>query len=392
MLRDFRHIGDKSEFIFTSNQRLYLIITSILVVAFVLVFYAFPPYGSDSGSDKVVKITYADNMSDGQREVIELFNKEHKGSIEVVPIDLPFSKFSTNERKELLARYFRSKSDRIDVFAVDLIWVPRFTKWCLPLDKYIPEDQTKDLTQYAVHTCYFNDVLTAAPLYLDIATMYYRKDLIDALPDGEHWSKEISQSITWQDFLKLRKRMQIGSSPFFIFQGAPYEGLSCIYTELLANMNTEIIRHDSVQLETPGAEKSLQFLVDLVHRYGLSPENVTRFDEDEGFAYYLNHDGVFFHGWPGFLRKEQLKKEFPHSFSNTAIAPLPHLSGSQPAYVFGGWDLMISKFSTKVPEAVEFIRFLLSKESQELMYEVADLCRRTKPYIRILLSLPSIPS
>jgi multiple sugar transport system substrate-binding protein len=32
----------------------------------------------------------------------------------------PFQKFSTNERKELLTRSLRSKSDRIDIFSVDL--------------------------------------------------------------------------------------------------------------------------------------------------------------------------------------------------------------------------------------------------------------------------------
>jgi multiple sugar transport system substrate-binding protein len=33
-----------------------------------------------------------------------LFNSRNKGRIEVVPVNLPFEKFTTNERKELLAR------------------------------------------------------------------------------------------------------------------------------------------------------------------------------------------------------------------------------------------------------------------------------------------------
>src|SRR5271157_4491708 len=101
MLEDFQLNRQKITFKFTSNQRLYIIITSIFVVAIVLVFYAFPPYGSSGSSDKVVRITFADNISDALQKVIDLFNEEHRGEIEVMPINLPFSKFSTNERKEL---------------------------------------------------------------------------------------------------------------------------------------------------------------------------------------------------------------------------------------------------------------------------------------------------
>ncbi|HUI30273.1 MAG TPA: extracellular solute-binding protein [Candidatus Acidoferrales bacterium] len=368
MLKDFKLNRREAAFRFTSNQRLYIIITLILLAAFVLVFYAFPPYGSGGASDKVVKITFADNISEAQQKVIDLFNSEHRGQIEVVPINLPFSKFSTNERKELLVRYFRSKSDRIDVFSVDQIWVPRFAKWCEPLDRYITGEQTGMMTKYAAHTCYNDNALVAVPFYLDITVMYYRKDLIGALPNSEYWSDQLAHSISWQDLFRLRKEMR-GSRPFFVFQAAPYEGLSCIYIELLANMNEQISMHDSLRLETPEAEKALQFLVDMVRRHNISPQKVVDFDEDESYQFFFQNDGVFLRAWPGFSRNETLRKNFPVAFSDCAVAPLPHLSGSSPAFVFGGWNLMISKFSTKMAEAIEFVHFLLGKESQELMYE-----------------------
>lgn len=45
-----------------------------------------------------VKIFFADNISAAHRQVIARFNAIHRGRIEVVPVDLPFTKFSTNER------------------------------------------------------------------------------------------------------------------------------------------------------------------------------------------------------------------------------------------------------------------------------------------------------
>ncbi len=273
-------------------------------------------------------------------------------------------------RKELLARYFRSKSDRVDVFSVDQIWVPRFARWCVPLEKYIPREEVGSLNTYATRSCYFNSTFVAAPLYLDIAVMFYRKDILERLPDANYWMNQLKSSMTWTDFFRLHAKMHDGSQPFFVYQADEYEGLVCIYTEVLANMHKQILENDSLQLETPEAEKALQFLVDLVGKYRVSPEQVTRFREDDSYRYFFEHNGVFLRAWPGFIRDEKLKGEFSKKSFNCVSAPSPHLSGSEPAYVFGGWNLMISKFSTKIPETVEFVRFLLSKEAQETMYEV----------------------
>ena len=88
-------------------------------------------------ADIPARIYFADNISVAHEALIKRFNEIYRGEIEVIPVNLPFSKFSTNERKELLVRSLRSKSDLIDVLAVDLIWVPRFAKWCEPLDIHI---------------------------------------------------------------------------------------------------------------------------------------------------------------------------------------------------------------------------------------------------------------
>ncbi len=357
-------------FDFNSNQRLYAIISSVLVAAFVLLFYAFPGYSPEIGSDGPVEIAFADNISQAHQEVIDLFNKEHKGRIKVVPVNLPFSRFSTDDRKELLSRYFRSKSDRIDVFAVDQIWVPRFARWGVTLDKLVPDAEIDSLSNYATRSCYLKGRLIAAPLYLDIAVMFYRRDLLQTLPDADYWANRLKHSLTWDEMFKLHSKLGANTGPFFVYQADDYEGLVCMYTELLANLNKQIVEKGVLQLETPEAVKALQFLVDLGDKYHLSPNEVTGFREDNSYDFFLRHKGMFVRAWPGFARDTKLREEFPTAYSECYPSPLPHLSGSSPAYVFGGWNLMISKFSTKIPEAVEFVRFLLGKQSQEIMYEV----------------------
>ncbi|MFZ0389012.1 MAG: hypothetical protein WAN36_01025, partial [Calditrichia bacterium] len=89
-----------------------VVISALVITGFVLVLFLMLPLGrSRINKQEVTRIHFADNISSAHNKLIARFNEEYRGRIQVVPIDLPFSKFSTNERKELLARSLRSKSD-----------------------------------------------------------------------------------------------------------------------------------------------------------------------------------------------------------------------------------------------------------------------------------------
>jgi multiple sugar transport system substrate-binding protein len=333
-----------------------------------LIIYIFPSFNStDSREGKAVKIYFADNISPAHRKLINLFNEKYKGQIEVIPLDLPFSKFSTNDRKELLARYFRSKSDRIDVFSVDQIWVPRFAKWAIPLNEYFPDSVKTTILKYALKTCNYNDTLIAIPLYIDIALMYYRKDLINQLSNSKQVVAKLKNSITWEDLITLNNKFP--KNPLFVFQADDFEGLICMYTEILANMKGKLMQGDSLILKTPQAEKALQFLADLVNKYKISPQNVLRFKEDDSYNYYLQNNGVFLRGWTGLFKNNKIGSNYLSMNDSIGEVPTPHLKGSKPISVFGGWDLMVSKFSTKIPQSICFVQFLMSQEAQKILFE-----------------------
>ncbi|MDR3628659.1 MAG: extracellular solute-binding protein [Ignavibacteriaceae bacterium] len=346
----------------------YVIVSTILVTAFMLIIYVSRSGNvNDKEEGKPVKIYFADNISSAHRAVINRFNEMYKGRIEVVPIDLPFNKFTTNDRKELLARYFRSKSDRIDVFSVDLIWVPRFARWAMPLDEYLPDSEKTQLLKYALKSCYYKDTLVAIPLYLDVAMMYYRKDLVEKLENYKQVEDELKNSITWERFIELSK--SFNSNPFYVFQADDYEGLMCQYTEILDNMNGKLMDNSSLMLNTPQAENALSYLTDLVNKYKISPVEVLRFKEDDSYKYYLQNNGVFLRGWTGLFQNNAIGKKYINQKDNLVEVPLPHIKGSKPASVFGGWDLMVSRFSSKIPESIRFIKFLMSEEAQKILFE-----------------------
>lgn len=316
------------------------------------------------------KIYFVDNISPAHRVVIDRFNALHRGSIEVVPVDLPFSKFSTNERKELLARALRNKSDRIDVFAVDLIWVPRFSKWSHPLGLEFGEGALSGVIENALESCHVDNVLVAMPLYLDIGLMYYRRDVLQRFPQSQMLEERLRQSITWDEFLHLNSELNAGAAPYYVFPAKDYEGLMCSFYELAVGQLDMYSNKAPLDLRSPEARRALQLMVDLVHKLRVSPAQVADFDENRSYDFMLARDAVFCRGWPNFL--ENYLTFYPDTAKLRSIgrAALPHFKGMRPRSVFGGWNLMVSKYSNKKAEAVAFIRFLQSEESQKTMFEV----------------------
>jgi multiple sugar transport system substrate-binding protein len=314
-------------------------------------------------------IYFVDNISPGHKLVIDRFNKLNEGKIKVIPIDLPFEKFSTNERKELLIRYLRSKSDRIDIFSVDQIWTQRFAKFVEPLGNHFPVKKRDEYLKAAIESCYYDGQLVAIPLYVDISVMYYNKQQFQKHPDFNRIKDELDSYITWEKFIDLSKGFDDKTKPFYIFPAASYEGLVCSYFELLESQNYSIFSGDSIRITSKESVKALQLLIDLVHKYKLSPLAVTTYKETEADLNFISKNGIFLRNWPGFYKwyktfindNEDPEKKY-------GMVPLPHFSGSKPASVIGGWNLMISVTSKKKTAALEFIKFLNSSEAQIIMY------------------------
>lgn len=347
----------------------YVLISTILGIGLLLLILVFIyPIPGLPNREAATRLYFADNISEAHRLLIERFNREYSGRIEVVPINLPFTKFSTNERKVLLARSLRSRNDQIDVFAVDLIWVPRFARWAEPLDMFFGPEPFGDILPEALASCYHNDRVVAMPLYIDVGVLYYRRDLLERFPDPAGLEARLQASITWEELISLRESEPDADFPLYLFPAKNYEGLMCSFVELLHGRNGSMFAGDSVQLNTAAARESLQLLSDLVNRYGVTPRAVTEYEEIDCYNFILDRKSLAVRGWPGFIRQfDQAGRS--EVFPLLRRAPLPHFEGTEPASVFGGWNLMISKYSKKKPAAREFISFLLRPDNQRLLFD-----------------------
>lgn len=339
----------------------------LLPIAIFLIFSQKIVYNSDS--PRIEEIYLAGHISNAHQSVIDNFNELNANKYIVKTVNLSFEKFSTNERKELFARFLRSESDKIDVFSIDQIWIPRFAKWAEPLESFIPYQLREELVSYGLEICIFDNHLIAVPLFMDIAVLYYREDLIIKYLGTDVINKLNTRPLSWEEFIGFGLALRKEKIPYYIFQAKNYEGLMCSFIELLGSQGLTLYQNKNIQLSTPEAENALQLLVDLVHNYELTPEKVVEFEETKSYDYFIKNDALFLRGWPNLgwhFNPDSLEKEKIQYLRKTYI---PYFNSKKVASIFGGWNLMVSKFSKNKKGSVEFIKYCLTEEAQRIMYD-----------------------
>ena len=315
----------------------------------------------------ITEIYFADRITDAHRILIDRYNALNAGKVRVIPIDFPNADFSTNERKEILARSLRGEEDGVDLLAVDVIWVKRFARWCEPLGKYFTSRELERIVPDALYSCYADSALAAVPLDIAQSVLLYREDLLKSLPGGDAIIRELRNTMTWHEFLGLKSRLG-WTKPFYVFPAADYEGLICGYIDNLLSLKPDYFETVGFDFDTPEGRKALQLLVDLINKDGASPREVTSFIETPSYAYFVRNDALFLWGWTTYEKDfkdqpfDRVKEE------HLRQAPLPYFGGGKPASMFGGWNLMVSQFSKKKEAVVDFVKFLLRDDSQEVLY------------------------
>ena len=340
----------------------------VLISLVLLLIFSFILIHNFSKRNEPVVLYYVDNITAIHRELINEFNKQYKNRIFVKTINLPFSKFSTNERKELIARALRSKNKHIDIFTVDLIWVKRFARWAYPLDNDLKELFNDKVIDVAKKSCIVDRKLVAFPFYIDLSLMYYRKDILEKFSDYQEIKNKLDRGITWNEFIDLGKRFTKQKQYFYIFPGRNFEGLMCWFWEGLCNKYR--YENGRIIFDYAYARRSLKLHRDLIYHYKMTPYDVVFFDEVNGYIYALENDIPFFRGWPGFLKHHKDLVNIKCDINNFDFCLLPHFEDCQSGYTFGGWNFMISKFSEHKKEAAEFVKFMFQKSSQLYSFDV----------------------
>ena len=296
----------------------------------------------DGAKGDVTFCTGKDTAGD-KTAAVKSFNEEHP-EIELEMIEFPAS---ADEQRAQFVQRQEAKSGECDVFYSDVIWTAEFAsqEWIYDMTPYI-ETRKQELIPATLDSVDYEGKHWGMPHQTNAAFLYYRTDQVSEPPQ------------TWQEVYEVA-----GGNDGIVYQGAPYEGLTCDFLELAFAAGGQVLSEDgrSAAIDSPENERALQLMVDGIED-GVAANGVTTYMEEEARRYFENGRATFMRNWPyayelGQARGSKVRGKFD-------VAPLPGFEGGGRAAILGGHNLVVSVFSDNPGAALKWIDFATSREEQ----------------------------
>lgn len=290
-------------------------------------------------------------------QVVKPWEDKTGNKVTVVPMPP-----STTDQFAQYRLWLAAGSTDIDLYATDVIWAPQLA------------DEFVDLTEAAkdiaplhfpsiIESQTVNGKLVAMPTFTDAPALYYRKDLLDK------YSMAVPK--TWEDLTTTAQKIQDaeraeGKADLwgFVWQGNAYEGLTCDALEWVKSFGGgQIVEPDgTISINNEKAAAAINTAKGWIGT--ISPEGVLAYGEEDSRGVWQTGNAVFMRNWPyayglGNGDDSAVKGLFD-------VAPLPTGAGNPTsAATLGGWNIAVSKYSTKQAAAIDLAMYLGGAEAQK---------------------------
>jgi len=250
----------------------------------------------------------------------------------------------------------------IDVFQTDVIWAPQLADHFVDLTEAAKDIAPKHFPSI-IESQTVAGKLVALPIFTDAPALYYRKDLLEkygvAVP--KTWAELTTAAQTIQDGERAAGKAEFWG---FVWQGNAYEGLTCNALEWVKSYGGgQIVEPDgTISINNPKAIAALEqarMWVDTV-----SPGGVLAYQEEEARGVWQTGNAAFMRNWPyayglGNGGDSAVKGLFE-------VTTLPTGSDNPTsAATLGGWNVAVSKYSTKQEAAISLVLYLADVEAQK---------------------------
>jgi multiple sugar transport system substrate-binding protein len=281
---------------------------------------------------------------------IKAFNAQNNG---VTAKILEFSTSADEQRQQFVQRQ-EAKSGECDIFSSDVIWTAEFAsqKWLYDLTPYV-ETRKDELIEATLETVNYDGKYWGMPQQTDAAFLYYRTDQIKDQPK------------TWQEVYDMAKQ-----NDGIVYQGAPYEGLTCDFLELAFAAGGEILNEDGSKsvINSPENVEALKFMADGV-KNGIAARGVTTYMEEESRRYFESGKATFMRNWPYAYALGEKAKAVKGKFD---VMPFPEWEGGGKAGILGGHNQVISVHSDNPGGALKWIDYITGEENQKRQFLTAS--------------------
>jgi len=314
---------------------------------------------SETGSTEGTKVIDVKSMDNAKGDVTVCMGKDTSGDIKQAIKDfnaqgngvtvklVEFSTSADEQRAQFVQRQ-EAKSGECDIFSSDVIWTAEFAsqKWLYDMTPYV-ESRKDEIIPATLETVTYDGKMWGMPQQTDAAFLYYRTDQVKDQPQ------------TWQDVYSQAK-----ANDGIVYQGAPYEGLTCDFLELAFAAGGKVLSDDgkTAQIDSPENLKALEFMVNGV-KDGTAANGVTTYMEEEARRYFESGKATFMRNWP---YAYSLGEKAPAVKGKFDVMPFPDFEGGGKAGILGGHNQVISVYSKNPGGALKYIDFVTGKEHQKV--------------------------
>lgn len=311
---------------------------------------------SPAGAEELFYVSGAvGNALENFRETVKPWEEATGHTVTLVPMPA-----SSSDQFAQYRLWLAAGTTDVDLYQTDVIWAPQLADHFVDLS-----DAAKDLIPQhfpsVIESQTVDGKLVALPLFTDAPALYYRTDLL------EKYGKEVPA--TWEELTRTAQEIQDaeraeGAADLwgYVWQGNAYEGLTCNALEWIKSAGGgQIVEPDgTISVNNDAAAQALEMAAGWVGT--ISPEGVLAYQEEEARGVWQTGNAVFMRNWP-----------YAYNLSNGDdsavkgkfdVAPLPS-GGDGSAATLGGWNVAVSKYSTKQEAAISLALYLSGPEGQK---------------------------
>ncbi|HLH65604.1 MAG TPA: extracellular solute-binding protein [Solirubrobacteraceae bacterium] len=278
-----------------------------------------------------------------EKEIVS-FEKAHP-NITVKPITISGS--SVEVARSQVQNYFLAGDSTPDVIDSDQTWVAPWARagWIAPLDQAFGARRSQWFPA-AVAAGTYNHHLYALSWYYNAEGLYYNTSLVHAAPTTP-------QQVVAEAHAALQADPSLKAG--FAFDGYKDEGLVTLLTTVLGHPI------DVAHLDNPATLKALQYIHDLVYKYGVTPKAVVDWQLPATQPLFTNGQAAMLLDWPYVYQIAESKGS--KVIGKTAYIPFPSVSGV-PAAAVGGDMLTVNAHTKHMAAVIEFLQWLETPANQ----------------------------
>jgi multiple sugar transport system substrate-binding protein len=332
--------------------------------------------GSEESGATEITLTFIPDEAGGLANLIEGFNRRHRGEIQVRWREMPAA---SADYFEQIQAELQSGQSKVDVIGGDVIWPAQFASngWILDLSDRFTGDMQQGYLAGPLGSVQYDGRVWGVPWFTDAGMFYYRTDLLEeagfSQPPG-----------TWDEMKVMSQRVvQDGGARYgFVFQGSQDEGGVVDALEHVWNSGGDVLDGERVIINSPEAEQGLSLRRSMIVD-GVAPQASGDYTTQESQVVFTNGDSVFMRNWPfvyGLLSDPETSQVKPEQVD---IAPLPVADEADQSFSgLGGWNFMVNAASEdKLDQIWTFIEYMSAPEQQRIFaLESARLPTLTELY------------